>query len=280
MGNDPSYTKQKFKVIGSRVQRPDGVDKVTGRAKYGADYDAPGQLVGLFLRSPHAHARIVKISTSRAEKLSGVKAIITSADLPDLTKGDAAARDILENCMARGRALYDGHAVAAVAAVDEQTARKALKLIKVTYEVLPHVTDVDEALKPEAPVIHDDIYTAGVEPRPRKPSNLYNVAEFGHGDVEAGFAQADVIVEKSYKTEQTHQGYIEPHACVASVNPDGTGELWVTTQGHFTYRSVCATLLGMDIAKLKVTSSEIGGGFGGKDPCMDRTHRPGLVAQS
>ena len=264
MGNDPSYTNQKFNVIGTRVKRPDGIDKVTGRARYGADYNAPGQLVGLFLRSPHAHARIVRISTSRAERLSGVKAIITSEDLPDLTNGDTAARDILENCMARGRALYDGHAVAAVAAVDEQTAKKALKLIKVTYEVLPHVTDVDEALQPDAPVIHDDMFTAGVEPKPRKPSNLYNVAEFGHGDVDAGFAEADVIVEKSYKTEQTHQGYIEPHACVASVNSDGTGELWVTTQGHFTYRSVCANLLGMDVAKLKVTSSEIGGGFGGK----------------
>lgn len=264
MGNDPSYTDQKFKVIGSRVKRPDGIDKVTGRAKYGADHNAPGQLVGLFLRSPHAHARIKKISTARAEKLSGVKAIITCDDLPDLTNGDAAARDILENCMARGRALYDGHAIAAVAAVDEQTAKKALKLIKVTYEVLPHVTDVDEALKPDAPVIHDHIYTTGVEPKPTKPSNLCKVGEFGHGDVEAGFAEADVIVEKSYKTEQTHQGYIEPHACVASVNPDGTGELWVTTQGHFTYRGVCANLLGMDVAKLKVTASEIGGGFGGK----------------
>ena len=264
MGNDPSYTRQKFKVIGSRVTRPDGIDKVTGRAKYGADHNAPGQLVGLFLRSPHAHARIRKISTARAEKLSGVKAIITCDDLPDLTNGDSAARDVLENCMARGRALYDGHAVAAVAAVDMQTAKQALKLIKVTYEVLPHVTDVDEAIKPDAPVIHQNMFTAGIEPKPTRPSNVYNVAEFGHGDVEAGFAEADVVVEKSYKTEQVHQGYIEPHACVASVNPDGTGELWVTTQGHFSYRSVCATLLGMDIAKLKVTSSEIGGGFGGK----------------
>jgi len=259
MVNDPSYTKQKLKVIGSRVRRPDGVDKVTGRAKYGADYNAPGQLVGLFLRSPHAHARIKSISTARAEKLPGVKAIITSDDLPDLTNGDAGARDMLENCMARGRALYDGHAVAAVAAVDEKTAKKALKLIKVVYEVLPHVTDVDEALKPDAPVTHDYLYTTGVDPKPKKPSNLYNVAQFGHGDVEAGFAQADVVIEKSYKTEQVHQGYIEPHACVASVNSDGTGELWVTTQGHFTFRSVCATLLGMDIAKLKVTSSEIRG---------------------
>ena len=264
MGNDPSYTNQQFKVIGSRVKRPDGVDKVTGRAKYGADHNAPGQLVGMLLRSPHAHARILKISTARAEKLRGVKAIITSDDLPDLTNGDEYAREILENCMARGRALYDGHAVAAVAAIDEQTAKQALKLIDVKYEVLPHVTDVDEAMQPDAPVIHPHLFTVGVNPRPTQPSNVYNIAEFGHGDIEAGFAAADVIVEKTYKTEQTHQGYIEPHACVASVNVDGTGELWVTTQGHFGYRTICATLLGMDIAKLKVTSSEIGGGFGGK----------------
>ena len=116
MGHDKSYTDQKFKVIGKRVLRPDGVDKVTGRAKFGADAYAPGQLVGRILRSPHAHARIKKIDTSRAEKLQGVKAVITSKDLPDLTKGNRSNLDILENCMARGRALYDGHSVAAVAA--------------------------------------------------------------------------------------------------------------------------------------------------------------------
>ena len=148
MGNDPSFTNQKFKVVGTRVKRPDGVDKVTGRAKYGADHNLPGQLVGLFLRSPHAHAKIIKIDTSKAEKLKGVKAVITSDDLPDLTGGEVIPYTILENCMARGRALYDGHAVAAVAAVDQATAKKALKAIKVTYEVLPHVTDVDEAMKP------------------------------------------------------------------------------------------------------------------------------------
>jgi len=264
MAHNPSYTDQNFKIIGSRVNRPDGMDKVTGRARFGADISAPGQLVGLFLRSPHAHAKINKIDTSRAEKLKGVKAVITSADLPDLTAGNRGNLDILENCMARKKALYDGHAVAAVAAVDTQTAKKALKLIKVSYTKLRHVTDVDEAMKPGAPVIQSHIFTSGVEPKPTKPSNIAAVNTFGHGDIEAGFAKADVIVEKSYKTEQTHQGYIEPHACLASVSPDGTAELWVTTQGHFTYRSVCATLLGMDVAKLKVTASEIGGGFGGK----------------
>lgn len=264
MAHDNRYTGQKFEVVGNRFVRPDGVEKVTGKARYGADASAPGQLVALVLRSPHAHARIKKIDTSKAEKLAGLKAVITSADLPDLTNGDRGLADTLENCMARDRALYDGHAVAAVAAVDEQTARDALKLIKVKYQVLPHVTDVDEAMKPDAPLIHDWVFTKGMKPKPEKPSNISARTEFGHGDVDAGFAAADVVIERSFKTEQTHQGYIEPHACLASVNPDGSGELWVTTQGPFSYRDVCARLLGMDFAKLKVTASEIGGGFGGK----------------
>ncbi|MEL0065026.1 MAG: xanthine dehydrogenase family protein molybdopterin-binding subunit [Gammaproteobacteria bacterium] len=258
MKHDQSYTDQDFKVIGSRVPRPDGVDKVTGRARYGADAYAPGQLTGLVLRSPHAHARIKKIDTAKAEKLPGVKAVITAADLPDLTEGRRDLFDTLENCMARDRALYDGHAVAAVAAIDRNTAKQALKLIKVSYEKLPHVTDVDEAMQSDAPIVQPHIQQDG------KPSNVAQRMEFGHGDIDEGLKEADVVIEKSYKTEQTHQGYIEPHACLASVSPDGTGDLWVTTQGHFQYRNVCASLLGMDVAKLKVTSSEIGGGFGGK----------------
>jgi CO/xanthine dehydrogenase Mo-binding subunit len=258
VANDTSYTGQEFKVVGSRPARPDGLDKVTGRAKYGADAFAPGQLVGRILRSPHAHAKIRKIDTSRAEKMKGVKAVITCKDLPDLTGGNRGNFDILENCMARDRALYHGHAVAAVAAVDEPTARKALKAIKVDYKILPHVTDVDAAMADDAPIVQPHVRFDD------KPSNIANRTQFGHGDVDAGFQQADVVIEKSYKTEQTHQGYIEPHACLASVGPDGQAELWVTTQGHYTFRNVCAQLLGLDIAKLKVTSSEIGGGFGGK----------------
>jgi CO/xanthine dehydrogenase Mo-binding subunit len=264
MPYDTAFTGQKFKVVGTRPLRPDGVDKVTGRARYGADASLPGQLVGLVLRSPHAHAKIKKIDTASAAKVPGVKAVITSADLPDLTNGDKGMYDILVNCMAREKALYDGHAVAAVAAVDATTARKALKLIKVDYEVLPHVTDVDEAVKPSAPLLHADMFTEGVEPKPKKASNIAKRSEFGHGDVEAGFKQADFIVERSFRTEQSHQGYIEPHACLASVGPDGQGEMWVCTQGHFVYRNTCAQLLGMDAGKLRVTASEIGGGFGGK----------------
>ena len=261
---DSHYTGQSFKSVGTRPLRPDGVDKVTGRARYGADYNAPGQLVGHILRSPYPHARIVNIDTSKAEKLAGVKAVLTAADLPDLTNGDQGMFDMLDNCMARTKVFYEGHAVAAVAAIDAATAKQALKLIKVEYEILPHVTDVDEAVMPKAPLLHKNCFTQGIEPVPTKASNIAKRTEFGHGDVEAGFAEADIIIERNFKTEQTHQGYIEPHACVASVSPDGTGELWVCTQGHFVYRNHCALLLGMDVSKLRVTSSEIGGGFGGK----------------
>ncbi|TGP57393.1 xanthine dehydrogenase family protein molybdopterin-binding subunit [bacterium M00.F.Ca.ET.230.01.1.1] len=264
MNFDPRFSGRQFASVGTRPIRPDGIDKVTGRARYGADFNMAGQLVGRVLRSPHAHAVIRKIDTSKAEKLAGVKAVITAKDLPDLTDGDAAMYDILDNSMARKKALYDGHAVAAVAAIDARIARQALKLIEVDYEVLPHVTDVDEAAHHHAPLINDKIFTEGLEEKPAKPSNVTKRTQFGHGDVHKGFAQADFIVERSFKTEQTHQGYIEPHACVASVNPDGTADLWVCTQGHFVYRQHCAQLLGLEASKLRVTSSEIGGGFGGK----------------
>ncbi|MER8906859.1 xanthine dehydrogenase family protein molybdopterin-binding subunit [Mesorhizobium sp. M0854] len=264
MNFDPRYSGRNFTAVGTRPIRPDGVDKVTGRARYGADFNMAGQLVGRVLRSPHAHATIRKIDTSKAEKLAGVKAVITAADLPDLTDGDAAMYDILDNCMARKKALYDGHAVAAVAAVDARTARQALKLIEVDYEVLPHVTDVDEAMKHSAPLVNDAIFTEGLEQKPLKPSNVTKRTQYGHGDIHVGFGQADFVVERSFKTEQTHQGYVEPHACVANVSSDGTADLWVCTQGHFVYRQHCAQLLGMEASKLRVTSSEIGGGFGGK----------------
>ena len=154
-----------FKVVGTRPIRPDGIEKVTGRARFGADMNAPGMLIGRILRSPHAHARIRSIDTSKAEALPGVKAVVTRADFPE-PREDLA--DILDNCMAGAKALYDGHAVAAVAAVSAHVARKALKLIEVDYEVLPHVTDVDEAMRPDAPALHegrsDETVPAGMSP--------------------------------------------------------------------------------------------------------------------
>jgi len=264
MNTEVKFTGQSFRSVGTRPVRPDGIDKVTGRARYGADFEMPGQLVGRILRSPHPHATIRKIDTSKAEALPGVKAVVTAADLPDLTDGDTGLLAVLENSMARKKVYYDGHAVAAVAAIDAKTAKAALKLIEVDYRLHKHVTDVDAAVAPKAPIIHKDCFTKGIKPKPDTPSNIANVSEFGHGNVKKGFKAADIVIERNFRTEQTHQGYIEPHACVASVNPDGTGDLWVCTQGHFVFRQQCAQLMGMDVAKLRVTSSEIGGGFGGK----------------
>src|SRR5919109_97618 len=249
--------------VGTRAIRPDGVDKVTGRARFGADYNLPGQLIGRVLRSPHPHARIVSIDTSKAEALPGVKAVITRDDFADqpsefIPAGEMMMnyKDVVRNVMAREKTLYEGHAVAAVAATSAAIARRALKLIEVKYEVLAHVIDVLEAMRPEAPVLHDDLFTVGVEPRPDKPSNVAKRVEITLGDIEAGFAKADVIVEREFKTAPVYQGYIEPHAALATVSEDGSAELWCCTQGHFIVRAHCARLLGMDIAKIRVTASE------------------------
>ncbi len=262
---------QELKWIGTSPVRPDGTDKVTGRAKFGADLMLPGMLTGKALRSPHAHAKIKSIDTSKAEALPGVKAVVTCADIGEMPPEWVPAgelqlnyRDLASNIMARGKALYDGHAVAAVAATSASIANAALDLIAVDYEVLPHVIDVEEAMAPDAPVLHEDMFTEGVTPTPDKPSNIFKEIGIAVGDVEAGFAAADLIVERSFKTAPVHQGYIEPHAAVASFAEDGQAELWCSTQGHFTARAYCAKLLGMDVSDLRVTASEIGGGFGGK----------------
>ena len=257
--------------IGTRPVRPDGVDKVTGRARFGADVHLPNMLVGKVLRSPHAHARIRSIDASAALALPGVKTVVTRDDFNDLSSEFVPAgemlvnyRDVVRNVMAREKALFEGHPVAAVAAVSEKVAREALALIDVDYEVLPHVLDVVDAMAPDAPLLHEDMITAGVEPAPTKPSNIAKVVEFKLGDVAAGFAEADIVIEREFSTQPVHQGYIEPHSCIANYSEDDQAELWCTTQGHFVVRGHCAKLLGMDVSKLRVTASEIGGGFGGK----------------
>jgi CO/xanthine dehydrogenase Mo-binding subunit len=263
--------KADLKVVGTRPVRPDGIDKVTGKATFGADFFMPGQLIGKVKRSPHAHARIVAIDASRALALPGVKAVISAADLPDIPAEEALMgesptnfRELSLNCMARGKALYEGHAVAAVAATSESVATEALDLIDVTYEVLPHVIDVEAAMAPDAPVLHVDMFTEGVKPKPDKPSNVASRKQFKIGDVDAGFAEADVVIEQRYVTKPVHQGYIEPHACVAAFNPDGQGTVISSSQGHFMVRAYSAKILGMDVSSLRVVPAEIGGGFGGK----------------
>lgn len=260
-----------LKVVGTSPIRPDGVPKVTGLAQYGADYSLPGMLWSKILRSPHAHANIRSINTAKALALPGVKCVIIGSDLPEQPFGyqgpDRVAVNywhMTRNILAREKALYEGHAVAAVAATTQEIAEQALRLIEVDYEVLPHVIDVDEAMAENAPLLFSDMITRGVEPAPTKPSNIAKRTEFAVGDVEAGFAMADEVVEMSFKTAPVHQGYIEPHACLARYGADGQAELWSSSQGHFVVRGYTAKLLNINLANLLVHPAEIGGGFGGK----------------
>jgi CO/xanthine dehydrogenase Mo-binding subunit len=263
--------KSPYKWVGTRPIRPDGIPKVTGTAKYGADFSLPGMLYGKILRSPHAHANIKSIDTSKAESLPGVQAVVKAVDFPDqdfayIGPERAAANfwHITRNILAREKALYEGHAVAAVAASDAATATRACALIEVDYETLPNVIDVDDAMADDAPLLFEDMITRGVEPAPTKASNVAKILTFEIGDIAAGFAEADEIVEKNFKTAAVHQGYIEPHACLARYGADGQGEIWSSSQGHFVVRGLTAKILGMNLADLKVNPAEIGGGFGGK----------------
>ena len=263
-------SKEEFRVVGTRPIRPDGVDKVTGRANFGADMAMPGMLWGKVKRSPHAHARIVRIDGSKALALPGVRAVVSAADFPEICAEEAFVgegpmnfRDLSRNVMARGKVLYEGHAVAAVAAISPIIAAEALDLIEVEYEVLPHVIDVEAAMAPGAPLLHDDLYTQ-IEPKPERPSNISKRVTFSKGDAEAGFRQADVVVSRRYTTQPVHQGYIEPHACGGSAAADGQVQIWASSQGQFMIRAYCAKLLGIDIANIRVMPAEIGGGFGGK----------------
>ena len=256
--------------IGKRTIRPDGEDKVTGRAAFGADFAQAGMLWGKVLRSPHPHARIKSISLDRAATAPGVKAVMSGADLVDfpldtpVLVGPADMRFVSRNVMARDKALYAGHAVAAVAATTVEAAEAALALIDVDYEVLPWVIDVDVAMRPDAPVLHEFLRTQGVDSAAHAPTNVASRAEFTLGDVDDGFAEADVVIEQDFKTKPVHQGYIEPHACLVSVATDGRATIWSSSQGQFMVRNATAKMTGAKLSEIRAIPAEIGGGFGGK----------------
>ena len=282
MASNVVLSNEEFNVVGSRPIRHDGNDKVTGRARYSADMTLPRLLHGKILRSPHAHARIKAIDPTRALALSGVKAVVTSADfaqpsgkVADLGEGAMAnPKWISNNCMASEKALYKGHAVAAVAATSLQVAEEALALIDVDYEVLPAVTDIIEAMKDDAPVLHERLANSqNVDIRPGglrddddagKATNISNHFVFELGDAEKGFKEADIIVEREYRTATVHQGYIEPHSATAMWGEDGKLTVWCSSQGHFQIRDLTSLVLGIPVSQIKVVPMEIGGGFGGK----------------
>ncbi|MFN8584682.1 MAG: xanthine dehydrogenase family protein molybdopterin-binding subunit [Dehalococcoidia bacterium] len=267
-------------LVGTRPIRPDGVDKVTGRARYGSDINLPGMLYGRVKRSPHAHAVIKRIDTSRALALKGVQAVITAHDfqaaedeVAELGETMSTARWLQDNVLASDKALYVGHAVAAVAATDPHIAEDALDLIDVEYEVLSPVLDVHEAMAEGAPLLHDGLRTVEMAglfmPGPNQgdqPTNVASHIRFDRGDVEAGFADADVVIEREFRTGVAHQGYIEPHNGTAMWNADNTLTVWLSTQGHFGVRDQLAQVLHLPIGRIRVVPMEIGGGFGGKIP--------------
>ncbi len=260
-----------YKVIGSRPLRPDGVDKVTGRAVYGADVRLPGMLYGKVLRSPHAHARIVAIDVSAALALRGVRAVVTAQDMPaigdkiaDLGESSVNLRYTSNNLLAHDKVLYYGHAVAAVAAENIHIAEEALALIEVEYEVLPHVLDGKAAMAPDAPILLDDLRTNELGKRGDCPTNVAEHFRHQRGDLAQGFAEADVIVERTFHTATVHQGYIEPQNATALWNEDDQVLVWCSTQGAFSVQEQLAELLQIPLSRVTVTPTEIGGGFGGK----------------
>ena len=263
-----------YKVIGTRPIRHDGVDKVTGAAKYGADTRLTGMLYGAIKRSPHAHAVIKSVNTDKAAALPGVTAVMTGADLPAVSHEivemgeDAVAQDYLSaNVMARDKVLFHGHPVAAVAATELQTALDAIELIEVEYELLEPVLDVETAMESDAPILWDGLRTTEMGEEGTESTNVASHFRYEFGDIEAGFAEADHIVDRTFHTAMVHQGYIEPHASTCVWRKDGRVEVWTSTQGAFQIREQLASLLKLELSQVKVTPTEIGGGFGGKFTC-------------
>ena len=274
-GEIRDYGDKKYKVIGTRPIRHDGTDKVTGRAVYGGDVQLPGLLYGQVLRSPHGHARIKSIDTTKAEALEGVRAVVTGlGDLPltkgdetvDLGEGPAKLKYMRDNVLATDKVLYRGHAVAGVAATSLHIAEEALGLIDVEYEVLPSYTNVLDAMKKDAVLLHEDLTTEEFGDNTGTKSNIASHNQDKLGDISKGFDEAEFVAEYEVNTATVHQGYIEPHNGTASWSLDGNLTIWTSTQGSFTARGQLGAVLDVPVQKVKVVPQEIGGGFGGKIP--------------
>ena len=267
-----TLTENTYSEIGKRPVRHDGVDKVIGKAQYGADLNLPGMLYAKVLRSPYAHAKIKSIDISKAEKHPGIKAIVTSADLAPLPdKNASVGEDVYANMkyvrdriLASDKVLFKGHPIAAIAASDMHEAEELLSLIEVEYEVLPSVTTVEAAMEKDAPILHEHIKSTSLSGEDVHGSNIASHEQYVLGDIDAGFKKADIVIEREFRTKTVHQGYIEPHNGTAWWTSDGHVTIWCSSQGHFQIRDQVATVLGLDVSQITVVPMEIGGGFGGK----------------
>ena len=251
-----------YKSVGTRPIRHDGYDKVTGKAAYGSDISLPGMLHAKMLRSPHAHAIIKSIDISRAEAAPGIHAVITAADLPEYENKPVIGPSggppqnlyhLSRKILARGKVLFRGHPIAAIAADSVHEAEEALDLIDVDYEVLPAVTTAEDAMAEGAPQLHAAF-----------KNNIASHSRLEIGDIDKGFDEADIVIEREFRTSTVHQGYIEPHSATAWWTPQDRITVWGSSQGHFQIRDMTADIVGVPFSSIKVVPMEIGGGFGGK----------------
>lgn len=253
-----------YSILGKRPARVDGLAKVTGKAVYTADISLPNMLCGKILRSPYAHANIRRLDVSKAKALQGVKAVVTADDVPGQQGGRELSSDL--PAMAKEKAFFAGQPVAAVAAIDARTAERALELIEVDYEILDPVTDALDGMKPDAPIIHQDLQSnMASKKKESMPNNVAWHKAYGRGDVDAGFKTADIVLEKTYRTQRVHQGYLETRSSVASIGLDGKITIWCDSQGIFKVREHLSDYLNLPVSRFKVMPVEVGGAFGGKN---------------
>jgi len=251
-------------IIGAAVGRVEGAEKVSGQAVYGADVHFRDTLWGKILRSPYPHARILRIDTSKASQVPGVKAIVTGKDEPDHYQGKSI-RDIPVLCWDKVR--YIGDKVAAIAAESREAAEEAIDLIDVEYEELPAVFDVLAAMKPGAPILHDDAPSydgAPADIMAGAGSNVLNKLTWGKGDIEKGFAEADVVLEHTFRIPIHHQGYLEPQSFMVKINDDGSVDGWASTKSPFGTRAQFAKAAGISPGQIRIHAVHVGADFGGK----------------
>ena len=254
-------------AIGKSITRGEGPDKVSGKAVYAADISLPGMLWGKILRSPYPYARIVSIDTSAAEALPGVHCVVTGKDMPGAKIG---RRMVDMPVLAQDVVRFVGEKVAAVAAIDKETADEALLLIDVEYEELAAVFDAEDAMKADAPELHPDMESYAGLPQP--PSGIRNA--FAHitwekGDIEQGFKESDLIFEHTFNAQLMHQGYIEPHACVVNAEESGQVQIWANNKDPYMLRDQLSGAWGVPAEDIVLHPSTIGGDFGGKGSFMD-----------
>jgi len=254
-------------VVGKPTPRVEGELKVTGKAQYSADLKLPATLWGRCLRSPVAYGKIKRIDTSKAERAPGVKAVLVGSEVPGLRIG----RCIYDTpVLADGQVRFIGEKVAAVAAATKQQAEAALELIEVEYEEMEPLLDPEEAAKDGSMILHPDLLSYRGLPVPvEKLGNVFAYLKWGKGDIEAGFREADLIVENTFTTQVTHQTYLEPHACVANARPDGSADIWSCSKTPYAVRGQLSNCIGIAKEKLVFHPMHIGGDFGGKGGFMD-----------